>query len=615
MEYKKITIFEKYNFEPNIEKEKIRVLFQTDPNKRKELPIVLKTISSNELLYEEELFTQRKDNADFAEYNKMLEILDSTKKGYISSEIKNLSKYLIIIANDKDFYNKFYYSSKISNDRAEKIFDEFLNCIIDKITREFNSSIGEISNEELKKMYNAITSIFSKTEKFEDNKKDFDEDICDCLNNSLSLDTNGKDLSKRLNSLVSLKNVIKNEFYSDSIKYIIGKMSNDISKYGDTLIDIYEELCNSFKGKDLKEVSSFITVFISNNIYIRADNNPTKYKKNYKNLKKIQKICWLYEESKTIEDEQFDSFSELCDYFVYAGEEWITSYSEAYKKIIEAGNKDSIYDIVEIIAEKLPSPEVFRIFSNVITDVTGFNYWLDYILETHKDSIDGKSDKYINPKDVDSFIAKYYWLVYSNYDSNINKTFFDNIRNIAFDILEINAEDIELLKNPYLDRRAKLLIRRKVLNTYELFPGDWIMDDGKTIKSMFSELGEPFDGKDGESTWMIRRYEALFRSLKGELDDVYSCPTCDYYISEDEEKCPKCGTIISWIEEESEIVDNRNDEEESKTIDNSIDEEDEEEPISNNDNNNDSFEPDYSGIIFFLVMCFIIFVIIIASLN
>ena len=50
MEYKKTTIFEKYNIEPNVEKEKIRVLFQTDPSKRKDLPVVLKIISSDELL-------------------------------------------------------------------------------------------------------------------------------------------------------------------------------------------------------------------------------------------------------------------------------------------------------------------------------------------------------------------------------------------------------------------------------------------------------------------------------------------------------------------------------------------------------------------------------------
>ena len=82
MEYKKTTIFEKYNIEPNVEKEKIRVLFQRDPIKRKDLPVVLKTISSDELLYEEELFTTHTNNESLNEYNKVLEILDDTKKDY-----------------------------------------------------------------------------------------------------------------------------------------------------------------------------------------------------------------------------------------------------------------------------------------------------------------------------------------------------------------------------------------------------------------------------------------------------------------------------------------------------------------------------------------------------
>src|SRR5574344_1072384 len=123
MEYKKTTIFEKYNIEPNVEKEKLRVLFQTDPSKRKDLPVVLKIISSDELLYEEELFTTHSNNESMNEYNKVLEILDNTKKDYIFSEIKNLSKYLINISNDTEFYKNFYYSSKIDEKKAKEIFD------------------------------------------------------------------------------------------------------------------------------------------------------------------------------------------------------------------------------------------------------------------------------------------------------------------------------------------------------------------------------------------------------------------------------------------------------------------------------------------------------------
>ena len=78
MEYKKTTIFEKYNIEPNVEKEKLRVLFQTDPNKRKDLPVVLKIISSNELLYEEELFTTHINNESLKELNKV--ILENKRK-------------------------------------------------------------------------------------------------------------------------------------------------------------------------------------------------------------------------------------------------------------------------------------------------------------------------------------------------------------------------------------------------------------------------------------------------------------------------------------------------------------------------------------------------------
>ena len=603
MEYKKTTIFEKYNIEPNVEKEKIRVLFQTDPRKRKDLPVVLKIISSDELLYEEELFTTHSNNESMNEYNKVLEILDNTKKDYIFSEIKNLSKYLINISNDTEFYKNFYYSSKIAEKRAKEIFDEFLECIFAKLTKEFNSSIGEISNQDLKKMYSSITSIFEKVEKFSDKKKDFDEDLCDFLNNSLTLDAIGKDFTNRVNALVFLKNVIKDDFYSNSVKYIIEKMSKEINKYGDTLIELYEEIVDSFKGKELKEVSAFITPYISTNLYLRADKSVTENKKSYKKLKKIQKCCWLYEKKKSVEDEQFDTFSELCDYFVYAGEEWITSYNDAYKSMIDDTNKDTIYHLLEIITDKLPSPEVLRVFSNVITDITGFNQLLGYILETHQASVEHTSDKYINPKDVDDFIAKYYWLVYTNFDSNINKTFFNNIRNIGFDILAIHNHDMEILNNRYTDYGTRMLVRRKVLNTYQLFPGDWVMEDGKTIRGMFRELGETFTGFDGDSSEMIDEYDSLFKSMKNEIKASYTCPECNYYIEEDTEICPKCETEIDWSDNNV------------SNTDYDDDDEDDDEEISTSNNYASSSQSDNSGCLVFFIVGIIIFIIIIIAAN
>ena len=156
------------------------------------------------------------------------------------------------------------------------------------------------------------------------------------------------------------------------------------------------------------------------------------------------------------------------------------------------------------------------------------------------------SDKYINPKDVDSFIAKFYWLVYTNYDSNITKVFFDNIRNIGFDILAINEESMKLLNNPYTDYTTRNIIRSRVLESYEVLPGDWKMDDGKTIRQMFSQLGETFKGTDGVSSTMIKKYDSLFRAMKKRIKDLYHCPECDYIIEYEDENCRKCGCGLDW---------------------------------------------------------------------
>ena len=160
MEFKVTTFFEKYKIEPNVDKEKIMIIFQTDPNKRKDLPIVLKTISNNEKLFEEELFTKHIDNSSLNSHTKIEELIETSKKQNIASNAKDISKLIIEISNQEDYYKNFFYANKINNDKAIKMFDDYLICLIDKLKHEFLGSIGEVSDELLKVMYNSIINIY-----------------------------------------------------------------------------------------------------------------------------------------------------------------------------------------------------------------------------------------------------------------------------------------------------------------------------------------------------------------------------------------------------------------------------------------------------------------------
>ena len=62
MKYKNESLFSKYDISPSKSMNELRVIFQTDPNKRKDLPIVIKTISSPLALLEEELFYIRESS-------------------------------------------------------------------------------------------------------------------------------------------------------------------------------------------------------------------------------------------------------------------------------------------------------------------------------------------------------------------------------------------------------------------------------------------------------------------------------------------------------------------------------------------------------------------------
>ena len=129
MEFRITTIFEKYNIEPNIEKEKIKFVFQTDPNKRKELPVVLKIISNDEKLFEEELFTKH-NNVLLEKHNQLVELILESQKQNISSNFEKIAKLIIAIANEPDYYSKFYYANKLEAEKAEKMFYEYILCII-----------------------------------------------------------------------------------------------------------------------------------------------------------------------------------------------------------------------------------------------------------------------------------------------------------------------------------------------------------------------------------------------------------------------------------------------------------------------------------------------------
>ncbi|MDD3453546.1 MAG: zinc ribbon domain-containing protein [Bacilli bacterium] len=547
MEYNSKSFFEKYSIKPNLSKEKIKVLFQTDPVKRKDLPIVLKVISNDESMYKEELFTPHEEK-ELKEHSLLITLYQNLKAENYVGSFKEITKHLLTILTDKEYNTYFFYNKSLSKEKANKIFDDFIICLIHKLEREFISSIGHVSDSNLKIMYNSICNIYENSELDDKYLKEFKEDICDFLNNVLTLDSLGKEFTNKFNSLLILKTVIDYEYYDNTLKFTLDKMNKDIKKYGEVLVECYENISKSFKGEELKNSSYFLQVMIYQKINLSVEKSNIENNKNFKTLKRLQTCCLAYNKkrNKTIKDEEFLLHEELLDYIVFAGSEWKKDYNKKFKEMISNTTENTIYEFIKVVVEGHPTKGVLKVISNIIIQLTGFDNIFNYIINTHEASFNGTSDKYIDPKIVDQFIAKYYWLVYTYDSKEINKTFFNNIKNIGFDILAVNQEKMDLLKSSSLGAYQRENLRKAIIRTYSILPGNWKMDDGRTVRQTVTSLGEYFSGSDGVSEVFVTKYKALFAELKEEMNSLYNCPKCNALIDEDDIDCPKCNFKLDW---------------------------------------------------------------------
>lgn len=586
MEYNSKSFFEKYSIKPNLSKEKIKILFQTDPVKRKDLPIVLKVISNDESMYKEELFTPHEEK-ELKEHSLLITLYQKLKAENYVESFKEIAKHLLTILTDKEYSTYFFYNKSMPKEKASKIFDDFIICLIHKLEREFITSIGHVSDSNLKVMYNSICNIYENSELDDKYLKEFKEDICDFLNNVLTLDSLGKEFTKKFNSLLILKTVIDYEYYDSTLKFTLDKMNKDIKKYGEVLVECYENISKSFKGEELKNSSYFLQVMIYQKINLSVEKSNLENEKNFKILKQLQNCCLEYNKkrNKNIKDEEFLLHEELLDYIVFAGSEWKKDYNNKFKEMIATTNENTIYEFIKVVVEGHPTKGVLKVISNIIVQLTGFDNDFNYIVNTHEASFNGTSDKYIDPKFVDQFIAKYYWLIYTNDSKEINKTFFNNIKNIGFDILAVNQEKMELLKSNSLGAYQRENLRKAIIVTYSILPGNWKMGDGRTVRQTVSSLGEYFSGSDGVSEVFVTKYKTLFTELKKEMNSLYNCPKCNALIDEDTTDCPKCNSRLDWDK-----IDKSNNYE-----------------YDDDDDSNDSSSSN-SGESYFLIICLIIII-------
>ena len=136
MKYRVESFFEKYKIEPNISLQELRVIFQTDPSKRRDLPIVVKLISSPLLLLEEELFTCH-NSVDIllVNHTNLLNNLSKLKEKITAPVLRELFRNLRYICENENQWNAFYYF-QLAQQQGKKVIIDFISCIIDTLIFE-----------------------------------------------------------------------------------------------------------------------------------------------------------------------------------------------------------------------------------------------------------------------------------------------------------------------------------------------------------------------------------------------------------------------------------------------------------------------------------------------
>ena len=165
MKFNTFTFFEKYNIEPNIPFPKLMVLFQTDPSKRKDLPIVISTIKNQEKLFEEQLFTIDKEK----KVDNRSKLLIITRELTTSKKYSEFLKTFLSFLNEEKECYSLFYAANIPKDKLERIVKDFKDSIYDEFLREISDNFDIINSHELSSIMKNIEKLPSTySSKFEE---------------------------------------------------------------------------------------------------------------------------------------------------------------------------------------------------------------------------------------------------------------------------------------------------------------------------------------------------------------------------------------------------------------------------------------------------------------
>lgn len=477
IQFKQESLFDRFNLSTTLSKSELLRLFQTRPDLRKELPVFIQTINNEQKLYVEELFTTFLDGKNFTveEYlqeqkvKKNLEDVFSTE--IIEQTVNPYRKRLAVLVNvirrfeeivsvlkisGKIFYElvdstqhfqeikKELQYARVDNDG--NIFRSFCECLWKEIENAISSSIKSQNSKTVNSTYRILSAVTNSELKkkfigsFATNTSDFFDSFSTRLEDE-QVYKSSIDFACGLN--VSL---FKNKDIYTSFKFFCGKLTDNAENNEAYLFEHFPKLIERLKPSDIGALFEGFASCCFQLVKLENIENNT-YEKIFKTAETARQLLPLIDEN-DIEEGKLDIVKILIG-LADNGEEWYSTYQTHIKNIVKKTNlSESLYEVCYMIYHASSLKEYRIAFSNLLSDVSGFNTELvvmiqkkerlESVCESTKDK--GKyilystiksqiGDEIPTPKDIDNFILKYYALSIINSEL---KQLFKNIQQMVF---------------------------------------------------------------------------------------------------------------------------------------------------------------------------------------
>ncbi len=531
MKYISTSFFNKYNISTSTPSAKLMVLFQTDPSKRKDLPLVISILKSPDKLFEEELFSINETK------NPRNELLTNLKKEDISDSWVDDSINSFKILYKKLDKEKFYHSTGLSEEKISTILESFKDCLFEEFVKRVSSELTNFSSNTITTFFNEVSLI---NEKYLGTLEDI---LSEKIELSFSKAENKDVLKSNIEFVCGLpKSFITRPNVYRSYLYFVKKgiLENDDNEIKNLY---FRPVFKLLEDKDSKEHCTVLVDLVHAFLDIDGQKN-IKFDIVKKNTELLANNYVYYfqnikDKNSKLDEGEFELCIKILGFFAFQNSEWYASYLSTIRRIKNDPNSTNIYNFVNLIVSAGLPKEVYKVFGNMLNRLTNFELeiarWSGKVeklktainLLKRTPSIIRYNDimgipqfaNVINsPRDVDNLLCKYYYLHYFDPELFTNDA-IENIEASAFGLIGfLECGDYMMEMGSGVGNLTfKGLFLKDVISKC---PEDWSVG-GKTVKSFLRDLGY-YTSSYGISKFSSVRnsYDNLFRNASNYIKPI-----------------------------------------------------------------------------------------------